>query len=149
MSLPVLLWGEQTCYQKAQPRLKELCDQGSFRIIGKTGWQMDEEKYGAGLPRIPPEEISAGMCDLILYFDWKNRGAIVNYLLERPGITREHIIPGWLLSDRSFDLDRYRLLLKSRISILSNNCWAASCARHWEWKTVLPPRICGFWTWIT
>ncbi len=123
MPLSVLLWGEQTCFRKAQPRLKELCDQGRFRIIGKTGWQMDEEKYGADLPRIPPEEISAGMCDLILPFDWKQHNAIVDFLLERPGITRENIVPGWLLADRSFDLERYRLLLKSRISILSNNCW--------------------------
>ena len=145
MSLSVILWGNKTCYRRALPGLLKMCAQKQFRIIGKTGWvQRGRWRSPDIFPQISPYEISGEICDLILIFDWNAYEDIVSFLLEQPGVTREHILPGWLLIDRSFDLERYRFLQKSKVSILSNTCWGGILSRTLGIEHCSPTKNCWF-----
>ena len=119
----VILWGNKDGYRETLPRLRSLCRRGEIRIVGYTQTEEIRKKTVDGFPVVSPGEINGSLCDLILIFDWRSYGAVAAFLLNQPGITRENLLPGWLLRDRDFDMERYRQLLRSRISILSNNCW--------------------------
>ena len=119
----VILWGNKDGYRETLPRLRSLCRRGEIRIVGYTQTEEIRKKTVNGFPVVSPGGINGSLCDLILIFDWRSYGAVAAFLLDQPGITRENLLPGWLLRDRDFDMERYRQLLRSRISILSNNCW--------------------------
>lgn len=118
----LILWGVGAEYNSLINSLKmwETC--GQIQVTAVTAKEMMDVKQIDGWPVVKGEEFKKIDYDyLVICNDQQVHEIIADAL--RLGFKREKMIPSRVLKVPYFDWKSYDRILKSRISIISSNCW--------------------------
>ena len=117
----IILWGTGRVFSAHLRRIQYGCRYGEFEVLGVTSnddWYQELD----GFPFIPKAELVKHPCDYILV---ANRGHLDEIREEYVALggERAKVLSIDVLDIPRFTFDQYIELYRSKISIISNNCW--------------------------
>lgn len=118
----IVLWGLGREYNSHINIIKLGEYQKKIEVIAVTAKNVPNVKTIDGWKVIPCRQLKSISFDYILLCNIRNINEIIKEVLQI-GIERNRIIPVRVLDIPYFDWDRYIYLIRSRLSILSCNCW--------------------------
>lgn len=125
----IIVWGIGNEYRGIQ-NLIELWEKcGEFHVKAFVCGNGGPYESIKGIPVLAPGQLESTEFDYIIICSSKYFREIVNQALYL-GISRERLIPYWVLRINGFHMNEYIKLVKSKISIFSNMCWGGVVSRN-------------------
>ena len=123
MTYKVVLWGVGRIYNRLFNILKYFELKNEIEIVALTATNIPMIKYLDGYPVKTLDELEKIDYDLVIILNDIQEKEIFKAATELYGIPQEKLIFYRILELPNFCLDKYLELKKSKISIISNNCW--------------------------
>ena len=148
MLFKVVLWGYGNEYRKWRKRLRELHDADIIHVLGITATEQPELMEIDGWPVISPTSISSTELDYVIICSKKYYYEIISFASRFLNVDNQKFLPLWLVDELLYEkgfADDYELLKKSRISILSNDCWGGIISHTLGVEHLSPTKNCWFY----
>ncbi|WP_017810410.1 DUF1919 domain-containing protein [Clostridium saccharoperbutylacetonicum] len=125
MSYKVIIWGTGKEYDRVMANLKSDISQGKIQVVVLVSSYKESISYLDGKKIILPMEINEYEYDYLLIANKDYEEEIRKNALN-VGVDNKKVIGYNALSNDLFDFDKYIHILKSNISIVSDDCWGGS-----------------------
>ena len=123
MNYKIVIWGVGNIYNKHVNLLKYFEMTNQIKVVALTATQVPNFHYVDGYPVIFPYDLKNIYYDYIIVMNDKYYKDIIMEA-EKYGVLREKVLPYRIIEIPFFDFQEYMTLKESKISIISNNCWA-------------------------
>lgn len=129
MTYKAVIWGIGKIYNRMVNALNYFRLKGQLEVLALTAHELPPYQEIDGYDLIQKEKIQDLEYDLLIVMNERNFDEIVEEAVHICNVPREKSVPYWVFEIPGLDLDRYMDLRKSRISIISNNCWGGLAYR--------------------
>ncbi|MCI7791068.1 MAG: DUF1919 domain-containing protein [Lachnospiraceae bacterium] len=123
MTYKAVIWGIGKIYNRMANVLNYFKLKKQLEVLALTAHELPPYHEIDGFELVQKEKIQNWEYDLLIVMNERNFDDIVEEAVHICNVPREKIVPYWVFEIPRLDLDRYMYLRKSRISIVSNNCW--------------------------
>lgn len=123
MTYKAVIWGIGKIYNRMVNVLDYFKLKEQLEILALTADELPVYHEIDGYGLIQKEKLQDLEYDLLIVMNERNFDEIVEEAVHICNVPREKIVPYWVFEIPGLDLGRYMELRKSRISIISNNCW--------------------------
>lgn len=123
MTYRAVIWGIGATYNHMVNTISYFEMKGQLKVVAMTATDLPPYRKIDGCTIVNREEIQYLEYDMLIVMNEKNFKEIVQEAVMVYHIPREKIISYKILQIPLLDLDQYMKLKKSKISIISNNCW--------------------------
>lgn len=135
----LIVWGDESIFYRNSSIVEKLALDGDVEILGVCfrDHQPRSAVNAYGHPCLRPDasEWREASCFLAYTYDWSEKEIRE---LNALGVPRELIIPGEIINMRGFSFSRYMALVRSRLTILSNCCWAGQTYHYFRLPFLSP-----------
>lgn len=138
MEYKAVIWGIGATYNHMVNTLTYFEMKKELKVVALTATTLSPYQKIDGFPILSVEEIQHIEYDLLIIMNKNNYKEIVQDAVSKHHIPREKIISYKILQIPKLNIEKYIELKKSRISIISNNCWGG-IAYHTLGLEVLSP----------
>ncbi len=123
MKIRLILWGIGKIYNSMINLLKCYEDLDQIEIVGITAQDLPNFKYLDSYRLLNMEELQEESYDYLIIMSDVYFKEIVKAATDVAKVPRQRIISYHLLQIPNFNFQRYDMIRKQNISIVSNNCW--------------------------
>ena len=123
MEIKLVLWGIGKIYNSMLNLLKFYTSANQLSVIGITAGSLPDCSTLDGWNLISTKDLSTVNYDYLMVMSDDYFEEIVNTATDMVGVPRDKIVSYHILEIPYFNFQEYDLLKRSRVSIVSNNCW--------------------------
>ncbi len=123
MKIRIVLWGIGKVYNSLINLLRFYFELGQIEIVGITAQDLPECKALDNFKVLNSEEVQTLDYDYLIVMSDEYFEQIKSMAMRELHIPRRKIVSYHILEIPYFDFIKYDLIRKSKISIVSNNCW--------------------------